>query len=799
MKKKSKGALRPVWCKGNSLLRFAAISILMTASALVTDAAFAESGKAAVNIPPQELPSALKTFAGQTGTQILYAPETVQGLRTSGVSGSHVPEEALKLLLKNTDVSVRQNEDGVFTLRRAAARPDGSATDPERAHSMAEVVVTATKTEREIADVPASVSVITAKDIQSQQAVKVEDLLRNIEGVDVKSEAGGGAGMVMLRGVGGSYAGQTTQVLVDGMAVEPTVLAPKGAGFDFASLGEVDRIEVVRGPASSLYGPNAMGGVINILTKRWTGAPGGEAELGLGSHNAQSLRAVVGGASDKVDFRISASDFQTDGFIAEPKPYSWGQQDLAGRNWRDRKFGVQLGLYPSENQAITFGVRNYDIDSAVVGGRPNYRFDREGTLYDLGYKLEIGALGDLKFKYLSATIKENLNWDGLLLGDPTDFTRYITGQRDESADTFEAQANLRLTPGNLLTIGLAHTTGKQKEAEDTAVPLDSKQGWDYYARSDISTKTKVDGLYAQDEIRVSENTLLNIGGRYDRYKLYDNTSYSWDNLGTDTTRRDPDSTDNVFNPRLGLRYMLAERTSLYASYGTAYLPALNGLRYRSNATCDSPDLKPEHSASYEIGLNRDWTGMSARVALFHTDYKDKIETRQQIGCTQYLNVSAVGVNGFEVGVEGRAALGWRPYLNYAYTDSKIDSNPGNAESEGKRLNLVAKHKLNLGVIYAHSQDLTARLSGRYVGDRYFDGTLMNQSEARAPGYFVADLKVSKRVPLGSLVREAEISLAVNNLFDKSYVEQKWFASGFGETYRAFGDGRNWWLGLRASF
>lgn len=799
MKKKSKGALRPARRKGNFLRRLAAISILMTASALVTDTAFADSGKAAVNIPAQELASALKAFASQTGIQILYAPEIVQGSRTSGVSGSYAPEEALKLLLKNTDVSVRQNENGVFTLRRSPARPDGSALEQERAYSLAEVVVTATKTERTIADVPASVSVITAKDIQSQPAVKVEDLLRNVEGVDVKSEAAGGAGMVMLRGVGGSYAGQTTQVLVDGMAVEPTVLAPKGAGFDFASLGEIDRIEVVRGPASSLYGPNAMGGVINILTKRWTGAPGGEAELGLGSHNARSLRAVVGGASDKVDFRISASDFQTDGFIAEPTPYAWGQQDLAGRDWRDRKFGVQLGLYPSENQAITLGVRNYDIDSAFVGGRPNYRFDREGTLYDLGYKLELGALGDLKFKYLSATVKENLNWDGLMLGDPADFTRYITGQRDESADTFEAQANLRLTPGNLLTLGFSHTTGKQKETEDIAVPWDSPAGWDYYARSDIRTKTKVDGLYAQDEIRVSENMLLNIGGRYDRYKLYDNTSYSWDNYGTDDTRRDPDSTDNVFNPRLGLRYKLAERTSLYASYGTAYLPALNGLRYRSNASCDSPDLKPEHSASYEIGLNRDWAGMSARVALFHTDYKDKIETRQQIGCTQYLNVSAVGVNGFEVGVEGRAAMGWRPYLNYAYTDSRIDSNPGNAESEGKRLNLVAKHKLNLGVIYAPSRDMTARLSGRYVGDRYFDGTLTNQSDARAPGYFVADLKVSKRVPLGSLLQEAELSLAVNNLFDKSYVEQKWVAAGFGETYRAFGDGRNWWLALRASF
>ncbi|MDD5329390.1 MAG: TonB-dependent receptor [Sulfuricella sp.] len=798
MKKKAKWALRPPARRLISSSRAAGISVLMAAS---LNPAFADPGKAVVNIPPQELSSALKVLAGQTDSQLLFATDALQGARTEGVSGSYTPEEALKRLLKGTRFTYRTTDANSFTVQREGEKKPETVAAARHSELLPEVVVTATRTERLITEVPASVSVITAEDIKSQQVVKLEDLLRNVEGVDVKSEAGGGAGMVMLRGMGGSYAGQTTQLLVDGMPVEPMVLAPKGAGLDFAGSGEIDRIEVVRGPASSLYGPNAAGGVINVLTKRWTGEPGGEAEAGLGSHNARSARAVVGGSSEKIDFRLSASDFQTDGFIAEPKPYFWGQQDLAGRDWRDRKFGAQLGIYPSDNQAITFGVRHYDIDSAFVGGRPNYRFGREGALYDLGYKLELGALGDLKFRYLSATIKENLKWDGLMLGDGTDFTRYITGQRDEFADTLEAQANLRLTQGNLLTLGLSHTTGKQKETEDTAVPLTSQQGWDYYARSEISTKTRIVGLYVQDEIRVSENALLNIGGRYDRYRLYDNTSYSWDNYGTDTTRRDPDSTDSVFNPRFGLRYKLAERTSLYASYGTAYLPALNGLRYRSNATCNSPNLNAEHSASTEIGLNQEWAGLSARAALFHTDYQDKIEALQRVGCTQYVNVSAVKVNGFEIALEGKTASAWRPYFNYTYSDSRIDGNPSQPASEGKRLNLVAKHKLSLGVIYAPSAGWTARLSGRYVGDRYFDGTMENKPDALAPGYFVADLKVGKRMPLGALARDAELSLAVNNLFDKEYVEQKWLVPvGAGkEAYRAFGDGRNWWLGLNVRF
>lgn len=800
MKMKSKGALRPTGCKGNSLRRLAAISILMAASVLATDAAFADSGKAAVNIPPQELSSALKALARQTGIQILYAPETVKGSHTGGVSGSYAPEEVLKLLLKNTDVSVQQSEDGVFTLRRSPAKPDGSSLEPERSHSLEEVVVTATKTERKITEVPVSVSVITAKDIQSQQAVKVEDVLRNIEGVDVKSEASGFAGMITMRGVGGSFAGKTTQVLVDGMAVEPQALNANGSpALEFAGLGDIERIEVVRGPASSLYGPSAMGGVINILTKRWTGEPGGDVELGLGSHNAQSVRAAVGGASEKFDLRVSASDFQTDGYIAQPKEYAWKQKDLAGRDWSDRKFGVQMGFYPTAHQEITFGVRNYNLDAAWVGGRPNYRQDREGTLYDLGYKLDLGSVGDLKVKYTSANVKDNLTMDGLPLnGFPNDFTRYIRDQRDVTADTLEVQGNFRLTPGNLLTVGASHSTGEQTQNVAMDIPFGSPVEIDWGIGSDYNTltrtteKTTITGLYLQDEIRVSENLLLNIGGRYDRYKLHGNTTYEWDNFGTDTTRYDPDSTDNVFTPRVGLRYKLAERASLYASYGEAYVPATHLLRFRANPACNNPDLKAERSASTEIGLNQDWAGLSGRLALFQTDYQDKIELN---GCN-YQNVSAVQVNGIEAALEGKTASAWRPYINYAYTDSKIDSNPNAPATEGKRLNLVAKHKLNLGVTYAPSSDWTARFSGRYVGERYAD--LENTSTGHMPGYFVADLKISKRVPLGQIVREAELSLAVNNLFDKEYVSQKNVWAGT-ENFREFGDGRNWWLALRARF
>lgn len=670
----------------------------------------------------------------------------------------------------------------------------GSGAAAEDAILLPEITLTATRTERRLDEVPASVSVLNAKEIASQQVVKTEDLLRNLEGVDVKNQAGGTVSMVSLRGLGGSFAGQTTQVLVDGMAVEPVVLAPKGAAFDFADLGEVDRIEVVRGPAAALYGPSAMGGVVNVLSRRPAAGLAGEIEVGAGSHNSRTMRAALSGGYEKVDFRLYASEFDTDGYVAERRPYAWQQQDLKGRDWRQDKFGVSVGLHPTEDQEIRVGVRSYRTDSAFIGGRPNYRWEREGTLWDVGYKLQVGEVGDFRIKYLSTTIKERLSWDGLMLGDPSDFTQYAAGRRNEYGDLLEAQANVRIGAAHLLIVGISDGKGRQVENERWAIP-----DWDYFTYNEIKANTRVTGLFAQDEVALSEATRLLVGGRYDRFRQFGNSTYDWEQYSGDSLRHDPDSSDGVFNPRLGVRHKLAERTSLYASYGTAYLPALNALRYRSNPSCNSPNLEPERSTSYEVGFNHEWTGFALRGAVFHTDYREKIETRQQAGCTQYLNVGSVSVDGLELGVEGSFASAWRPYANYTFNNAKITDNPANSASEGKRLNWTPRHKFNFGVVYAPSSDLTARLSGRYVGDRYFDGTMSNSPDSRAPAYFVADFKISRRIELGTLARSAELSFAVNNLFDRDYVEQKGYAAGLGETYREYADRRNFWVGLKTLF
>lgn len=777
MKKKAKGALHPAVRKLVSFPRMAAVSALMAASMLAANLAFADPAKATVTIPPQELSSALKALASQTNSQLLFATDALQGVRTEGVSGSYTPEEALKRLLKGTRFTYRTTDANTFTVQSDGEKKPEAAAAARQSALLPEVVVTATKTEREITDVPASVSVISAKDIARQQPRKTEELLKQVEGVDVNaSSATGGAGTIILRGVGGSFAGQTTQVLVDGMATDSVVSAINGrGGLNFLAAQDIERIEVVRGPASALYGPSAVGGVINVLPKRWSGPAGAEVYANVGSHNSQTLGAAVGTANDTADFRLSVSDFRTDGYVAQPNPDPWGSKDLAARDWTDSKVGFQAGVRPSANQELTVSALSYRTRSAWLGGHPNYRLNNDGETMTLGYRHELNDRATFKVFYRKSRVKAlGLFDDEVENSNPGSLILSSTNERVSDSDSLEGQADLRLSSNNLLTLGISYGTGEQKTTNTDVLGGGTI--------TDI-TKSEMTGFFVQDEHRFSDAWTLIAGGRFDRISLFGDSRNG--------VPRYKDSTETVFNPRAGLRYHLSPATSFYASAGTAYVPALNYLKSPNGSTwLENPDLKPESSTSYEIGLNQRLGWASLRAAVFHTDYRDKISSIRVSSApvkNQYQNIGKVIVDGLEFGLEGKLSGGWQPYVNYAYTDSVIKENPNDPLTVGKQVSRVAPHKLNLGVVYAPNKTWDARVGGRYVSEKFF--TDRNIPNRRAPGYFVADAKVSAKLPVPNKVGEWEAYVAVNNLFDKRYTEWEY----------EFADERNIWFGVSGKF
>lgn len=711
------------------------------------------AGTVPVDIAAQPLASALRSLANQTGVQIAHASDVVGKLRAGAVKGDMSLEDALHQLLAGTGLEFCKDGDNSYAIVRSG-------------HSetmLSEIVVTATRTERTVDEVPASVSVISSEALQYQHLDRVEDALKRVEGIDFNNSAASPFGSTpMIRGIGGSYAGVTSSVLIDGMVTDSAISAIAGrGGFDFLAPQDIERIEVVRGPASALYGSNVVGGVVNAIPARWRGDAGGEVHTEFGSHNTQRLGAVVGTANDRFDMRLSAYDAQSDGFKAKPTPDPWGGQDVRTRSWTDNKWNFNGAIRPTTDQEIGFSYQQYRTKQNYVGGDVFINSERrEGDAYTLSYRKDFSDVASLKLKY------RHLN----LLQDWVDSDAGMgVGYRRSVSDNVDGQVNLQLSVQNTFIVGASYQSANFKTVSVSDNYRDQSTADSY-------------GVFAQDEHRFGNLTAV-LGGRFDRF--------SQGPSSTDGVAVHQGTKENVFSPRLGLRYRLTPIASLYASAGSAFLPANADMKFHGESARwqDNPGLKPEKSTTYEVGVNLQPAWGSLRGAVFHTDYRDMISTLS-VGATpwprQYVNIGKVAVDGFEFAFEGNQDGRWRPYANYAYTHSIIKENPSAPQTVGKQVQRIAPQKLNIGVIYAPADAWRASLGGRYVSKRYF--TDNNTPDHKASAYFVADAKVAVDIPSSGAVRW-NAYLAVNNLFDKKYTVWEY----------EYADGRTVWLGLNARF
>lgn len=706
---------------------------------------------ARIDIPAQPLSSALRVLASQAGIQLVFTPETVGAAKGRAIKGEMSAEDALRQLLVGSGLELRQDGERNYVVVRKT----------QTEHSMAEMVVTATRTERRIDEVPASVTVITASDISRQQASKVEDMLRRVPGIDVNSNpATGFNGDLFMRGVGGSSSGVTTQMLVNGIATDSIVSTVAGrGGLNFTPFQEIERIEILRGPSSALYGPTAVGGVINVIPKRWSGAPGAEVYLDQGSHNFRSAGVAAGAANDSADIRLSAVDASSSGFVARPfESNVTGQRgkDLAGRDWRDTKFGVQIGLRPSASQELTFSLQDYTNDAAVLGGHPNNRVTNTGTATTFAYRHELGETATAKLAYRLSRVRSFTTFDksSTTLGDLSLNYNY---DRNSVSHSLDGQVDWRTSRNNLLTVGFSYGVGK---INTTAKKPD---GTIFGNVQDVSEGTDT-AVFVQDELKVTDALTAILGGRYDRIHLFGDTRSG--------TPRFPSSQESVFNPRGGLMYAFSPATSGYASYSTAFIPALNNLKAASGLSAtfaDNPDLKPERSKSIEFGVNHRVMGGVLHAAMFRTDYTDKIGLRANAVGTksQYQNIGLSVAKGVELSFDTKLSGGWELYANYTYTQAKIVDNPNNLALVGHQLQRIAPRKLNFGIAYAPRASWLVSFGGRCSSARFFGDE--NTPDQRGGGFCVADAKVSTQIP-GDQFGKWNAYLALNNLSDKQYVD-----------------------------
>ncbi len=216
---------------------------------------------------------------------------------------------------------------------------------------LGEVVVTATKTEKQLEQVTSSVSIITHAEIEQKKVDTVAGLLRAICGLDVTRSGGSGQNTsVRLRGANSGH----TLVLVDGVQVN----SPTLGSFDFANLtvDNIERIEIVRGPQSTLYGSDAMGGVINIITRKGAGKPRVSLTFGGGTYQTYRETASLTAGSENVNFSLAASHLETEGISAA----SEGDSNHEDDGYTNTTISMKLGAQVFQDAQVAVSLRYID-------------------------------------------------------------------------------------------------------------------------------------------------------------------------------------------------------------------------------------------------------------------------------------------------------------------------------------------------------------------------------------------------------------------------------------------------------
>ncbi|NTD85900.1 TonB-dependent siderophore receptor [Agrobacterium tumefaciens] len=778
-------------------------------------------------ISGQPLSAALVRFSSVTGIDVAFDGPLPANLRSVGTAGNLSAEGALRRLLAGTGLTFRFTTANTVLLinpqnsSSSASAVGATILEPivvqgENARGPVEGFVatqsaTATKTGTSLKDTPQAVNVVTKDQIAAQGSTTLTQALRYTPGVISQYGDDSRYDWFTIRGFRPSR-------YLDGLRLP---FGSRGYAQPRVEPFSLERAEVLKGPASVLYGQGDPGGLINMVSKRPSATALNEVEMQFGTDKRiQTAFDLGGGAGDDDSFlyRIVGvgrlTDTQYD-YVREKKGY------IAPSFTFKADEGTSLTVYGSYQH----------IDSPGGGGAP--ALPANGTLYTRmypelprsafpgepgydHYKSDQASVG-YEFEHEvddTWTIRQNLRYSYIgtdtqrvqpycpAACNPTAFYRYAWAFPESArAVTVDNQAI-----GNFQTGDVAHTalfgldySYESSRYEESALSpiftpfngLDPVYGATAITRPPIATRIDQDrsqiGLYAQDQMEWN-NFVFSLGGRYD-----------WANTDTRTRTsaadNQVDQRDGKFTWRAGLVYNFDNGLSPYAGYSTSFNPA-SGTDRLGNA------FEPTTGEQFEVGVKYQPNGSNSFVTLsaYHLTQDNVLSPDTTPGFTNYsVQTGQVRMRGVEL--EGKAEItdAFSVLASYAYTDSEITkANPNAAgiSNEGNRFAFVPRQQASLWLDYTlQTSTIWDGLSfgggARYTGQTFGD----NANKFDIPSYTVFDAAV--RYDFGKADPKLEglkASLNVSNIFDRKYVSTCIAATGC-----YWGEGRTVYATLKYSW
>lgn len=731
------------------------------------------------DIAPQPLASALNRLAAQGGLQVIFDGNLVQGKSSRGINGRHEPEAALSELLQGSGLTWRSTGSASVTLEPAAHSSGtlelGATSIVGQAYSsvspddgyVAKRSSVGSKTDTPLIETPASVSVVTREQIEAQQPKTVAQALRYTPGVN--TELAGPQFVVDQLSIRGFQQG-TGRMLRDGTRT----FLPEFLGWDAPEPYGLERIEVLRGASSVLYGASDPGGQINLVSKRPTQQPLRQVQLQAGNLNYQQGAFDLGDALDDEgvwSYRLTGlfreTDAQTD-HITNRRQYI--APALSYRPSADTEFTL-LGEY----QRQTGNFANALPASGTVFRDARGRLDRDTYVGDSAYdfmtneKTSLGYVFEHHFDEVW-TLRQNLRYSNyrqasseIALFGPAgggQYSRYSDARKGDgrlfTIDT-HVQANFATGPvEHTLLTGVDYNNGKfdQQQSLDFILqsfdpfqpvygqPLDTVP----FSFASYQQKLSQTGVYLQDQLRI-DNWVLLLGGRYDW------AANQKDDRAPQTQK------DEKFSGRAGLVYLFDNGLAPYLSYSESFLPVMG-------TTADGAQLDPETGKQYELGLKYEPPGSNSlyTVAVFEL-------TRQNV--TENINgfsrqEGEVRSRGVELEARTELAPGFSLIGSYTWNDVEVTQSERG--TKGNTPFRTPEHMASLWADYLLQggplDGLRLGAGTRYVGSTYGDA----QNSFKVDSYVLVDAMVSYELgKLDASLKGVELALNASNLFDKEYV------------------------------
>ncbi len=643
---------------------------------------------------------------------------------------------------------------------------------------MDDVVVTATQTENSVLKTASNIAVITADEIKKSDAENVAEVLKKLPGI-FYTNASGLEPKISLRA---THIGMSPGALVLLNGIPVNVGKFGYTDYESIPIENIERIEVVKGPMSSLYGGNSARGVINIITKRAKKDFGGEISMIAGSSHDQRYSALVYGNTGEWDYNLNVKKRSEDGYRDETwldnyyvngEVGYWLSDDFrigTYASFTDKERSLAKKLKKSQRDADPTQAVDYsltDNQDVIIG----VNADLKKEMYDFKTILYYKYRDKTYENYLMATSTpylEDLEEDVFGVRSIFTWKQPMFGRANKLSlgfDYDDDQIDLKTDKATSKTIGAPYEKNDPKKTGDFS--------------------SRIWGVFLQDELAVSDRLTLTAGLRYDYLEFENNALYDFTQDGKYTYDNNPDY--SKLNPKISLNYQVAEQTAVYGSFSKSYRPPSIYDYYASGSYASKNNyvLEPETFTQYEAGVRHTFSkAIALDTSVYFLTVDDMLDSAYEDG--KYMgkqNIGKVEIMGLELALSGSPCRFFSYTLGYSYTEAEYAEDiftKGGDNINGNRTTKIPKHRF-----VADAQTLVGEWEAHklywnlgFIAQDEF--AMDNVNSQFYPGYMLMDTKIR-------LLHDTySIFFSIDNLLDRDYDGYAYVSSGKDYYYPAAG-------------